>query len=128
MLYERIVDPRLLVRRLTVIADDVATANELAAGKRYEQLDLFSRIDSSAEEGDDDHVGISNSDVRREHDMQTALLEVKRKFGRNAVIKRWTWRTAPPARTAIGRSEAIVYERIERIALSGVKRSPYGIT
>ena len=34
MLYERIVDPRLLVRRLTVIADDVATANELAAGKR----------------------------------------------------------------------------------------------
>ncbi len=30
MLYERIVDPRLLVRRLTVIADDVATANELA--------------------------------------------------------------------------------------------------
>ena len=42
MLYERIVDPRLLVRRLTVIADDVATANELAAGKRYEQLDLFS--------------------------------------------------------------------------------------
>ena len=79
MLYERIVDPRLLVRRLTVIADD--------AGKRYEQLDLFSRIDSSAEEGDDGHVGISNSDVRREHDMQTALLEVKRKFGRNAVIK-----------------------------------------
>ena len=45
MLYERIVDPRLLVRRLTVIADDGATANELAAGKRYEQLDLFSRID-----------------------------------------------------------------------------------
>lgn len=87
MLYERIVDPRLLVRRLTVIADDVATANELAAGKRYEQLDLFSRIDSSAEEGDDGHVSISNSDVRREHDMQTALLEVKRKFGRNAVIK-----------------------------------------
>ena len=87
MLYERIVDPRLLVRRLTVIADDVATANELAAGKRYEQLDLFSQIDSSAEEGDDGHVGISNSDVRREHDMQTALLEVKRKFGRNAVIK-----------------------------------------
>ena len=67
MLYERIVDPRLLVRRLTVIADDVATANELAAGKRYEQLDLFSQIDSSAEEGDDGHVGISNSDVRREH-------------------------------------------------------------
>ena len=87
MLYERIVDPRLLVRRLTVIADDVATANELAAGKRYKRKPDASRIDSSAEEGNDGHVGISNSDVRREHDMQTALLEVKRKFGRNAVIK-----------------------------------------
>ena len=30
MLYERIVDSRLLVRRLTVIADDVATPEELA--------------------------------------------------------------------------------------------------
>ena len=29
MLYERIVDSRLLVRRLTVIADDVATPEEL---------------------------------------------------------------------------------------------------
>ena len=44
MLCKRIVDLRLLVRRLTVIADDVATPEELAAGKRYEQLDLFGDV------------------------------------------------------------------------------------
>ena len=81
MLYERIVDSRLLVRRLTVIADDVATPEELAAGKRYEQLDLF---------GDDEaqSYGSEPADARDgEHDIQRALLDVKRKFGRNAVIK-----------------------------------------
>ena len=81
MLYERIVDSRLLVRRLTVIADDVATPEELAAGKRYEQLDLFGddETQSYGSEPADDRDG--------EHDIQRALLDVKRKFGRNAVIK-----------------------------------------
>lgn len=128
MLYERIVDPRLLVRRLTVIADDVATANELAAGKRYEQLDLFSRIDSSAEEGT---MAMSAFRTVMCGVSMTCRLHCWRSRGNSAAMpssRRWTWRTAPPAMTAIGRSEAIVHERIERIALSGVKRSPYGIT
>ena len=56
MLYERIVDSRLLVRRLTVIADDVATPEELAAGKRYEQLDLF---------GDDEAQSYGSDSTRR---------------------------------------------------------------
>ena len=61
----------------------------------------------------------------------TCRLHCWRSRGNSAAMpssRRWTWRTAPPARTAIGRSEAIVHEHIERIALSGVKRSPYGIT
>lgn len=81
MLYERIVDSRLLVRRLTVIADDVATPEELAAGKRYEQLDLF------GDDGAQSYGSDSTSEKDGEHDIQRALLDVKRKFGRNAVIK-----------------------------------------
>lgn len=81
MLYGRIVDSRLLVRRLTVIADDVATPEELATGKRYEQLDLFGD-DEAQSYGSD-----SASEKDGEHDIQRALLDVKRKFGRNAVIK-----------------------------------------
>lgn len=81
MLYERIVDSRLLVRRLTVIADDVATPEDLAAGKRYEQLDLF------GDDGAQSYGSDSTSEKDGEHDIQRALLDVKRKFGRNAVIK-----------------------------------------
>ena len=89
MLYERIVDSRLLVRRLTVIADDVATPEELADGKRYEQLDLFGD-DEAQSYGSD-----STSEKDGEHDIQRALLDVKRKFGR---------------RTATVRSEAIAHD------------------
>ena len=49
----RLVDSRLLVRRLNVTALDVATPTELAAGKRYEQPDLF----SAASGGDDAQTG-----------------------------------------------------------------------
>ncbi|UOG10277.1 type VI secretion protein ImpB [Bifidobacterium longum subsp. infantis] len=100
MLYERIVDARLLVRRLTVVADDVATPKELAAGKRYEQLDLFGddgdmRYDCDSTESGGDGSGrmpacgddAAAQTLAREHDIQRALLDVKRKFGRNAVIK-----------------------------------------
>ena len=99
MLYERIVDARLLVRRLTVVADDVATPKELAAGKRYEQLDLFGddgdmRYDCDSTESGGDGSGrmpacgddAAAQTLAREHDIQRALLDVKRKFGRNAVI------------------------------------------
>ena len=57
------------------------TPEELAAGKRYEQLDLFGddEAQSYGSEPADDRDG--------EHDIQRALLDVKRKFGRNAVIK-----------------------------------------
>ncbi|MFC5221029.1 Y-family DNA polymerase [Bifidobacterium leontopitheci] len=113
-LYERIVDSWLLVRRLTVIAADVATAADLAAGRRYEQPGLFEETadeDAGRLREEDpgettngtvrsSHTGSDGRDSgrvpnpgererrkRREHDVQQALLDVKRKFGRNAVIK-----------------------------------------
>ena len=54
---------------------------ELAAGKRYEQLDLF------GDDGAQSYGSDSTSEKDGEHDIQRALLDVKRKFGRNAVIK-----------------------------------------
>lgn len=98
-LYDRIVDPMLLVRRITVVADDLRTPQELeneAAG--YEQLDLF----GGEETGDavsgglpDDHGAAGAYDVashgeaeeRKTRSIQRTVLAVKQKFGRNAVIK-----------------------------------------
>ena len=88
-LFCRLVDSRLLVRRLNVTALDVATPTDLAAGKRYEQPDLF----SAASGGDDAQTGSGErgshgvADERSEQAVQQALLDIKRKFGKNSVIK-----------------------------------------
>ena len=88
-LFCRLVDSRLLVRRLNVTALDVAAPTELAAGKRYEQPDLF----SAASGGDDAQTGSGErgshgvADERSEQAVQQALLDIKRKFGKNSVIK-----------------------------------------
>ncbi|RSX53082.1 type VI secretion protein ImpB [Bifidobacterium goeldii] len=88
ILFERIADPLLLVRRLTVIADDIVTADELSAGKRYEQMSLF-------EHGEHDcmhNVARTSSTVERdansgEEVIERAMLDIKQRFGRNAVVK-----------------------------------------
>nr|WP_236691646.1 type VI secretion protein ImpB [Bifidobacterium aesculapii] len=131
MLFERIVDSRLLARRLTVIADDLATADELAAGKRYEQLDLFAGLEegegSAGDGAGDDAAGhggnrgsangasasgpsspaVAESESARPDrsgDVQRTLLDIKRKYGRNAVIKAMDME---PGATGIARNNQI---------------------
>ena len=90
-LFCRLVDSRLLVRRLNVTALDVATPAALEAGKRYEQPDLFSVADGG--ENDDARTGLREQGSHGEADedselaVQQALLDIKRKFGKNSVIK-----------------------------------------
>ncbi|QSY57957.1 type VI secretion protein ImpB [Bifidobacterium imperatoris] len=99
LLFERIADPLLLVRRLTVVADDIATPAELAADKRYEQLDLFeqakSNIEGSAgsvvcsEEDASMSIRLSDEHGRAESDetIERTLLTIKQRFGKNSVVK-----------------------------------------
>lgn len=90
-LFCRLVDSRLLVRRLNVTALDVATSVELEAGKRYEQPDLFSAADGSenggARSGLQERKSPGAVDEHSEHAVQQTLLDIKRKFGKNSVIK-----------------------------------------
>ena len=90
-LFCRLVDSRLLVRRLNVTALDVATSAELEAGKRYEQPDLFSAADGSenggARSGLQERKSPGAEDEHSEHAVQQTLLDIKRKFGKNSVIK-----------------------------------------
>ena len=90
-LFCRLVDSRLLVRRLNVTALDVATPAALVAGKHYEQPDLFSVADEG--ENDDAQTGLREQGNHGEADedselaVQQTLLDIKRKFGKNSVIK-----------------------------------------
>lgn len=97
ILFERIADPMLLVRRLTVIADDLATPEELAAGKRYEQLDLFGQMESGVQLD-------STPKKDGESNIEQTLLDIKQRFGKNAVVKAMNME---PGATGIERNEQI---------------------
>ena len=45
-LYDRIVDPNLLVRRINIVANKVVEESSVRETETYEQLDFFSKHDS----------------------------------------------------------------------------------
>lgn len=71
-LYDRIANPLLLVRRITVTANRVIGENENNA--KFAEIDLFA--DNSNDERD-----------KKEKSLQHALIDVKDKFGKNAILK-----------------------------------------
>lgn len=82
-LFDRIVDKNLLVRRLNIVANHVlpeADAPKKNAG--FEQLDLFT--DYAALEV---KQAREQAELEREKKMQQAMLTIKKKFGKNAILK-----------------------------------------
>ena len=103
-LFCRIVDHRLLVRRLNVAASDLQTVEQLAernAAANYVQPDLFSDMQevSNGSDSNDCSDNVDNNarssytddmqvvDEISEQHVQQTILDIKRKFGKNAVIK-----------------------------------------
>ena len=75
-LFDEIVNKNLLVRRITVVFNRIISEKE---SKKYnKQVDLFSMLD-----GDSDDEKF----LEKEKKMQKALLSIKNKHGKNAVLK-----------------------------------------
>lgn len=79
-LFDRIVDRELLVRRLYLTAARVA--EEGAGGDAVEQLDLFT--DYAAER---EREVRESADLEREKKLQRTVLDIRKKFGKNAILK-----------------------------------------
>ena len=82
-LYDRIVDMNLLVRRLNITAAhvlDEASAPQKDNG--YEQLDIFTDYDALKRKREQEQT-----ELEREKKMQRAMLDIKKKFGKNAILK-----------------------------------------
>ena len=75
-LYERITDSNLLVRRLTLAANHVLPA-QAAAKKQEQELSLFNFGNEA----------VQQAAWQRENRLQQAQLEIKRRFGKNSVLK-----------------------------------------
>ena len=79
-LYDSIVDPKLLVRRLNITVNEVVPASSVQT--EPVQLDLFS--DHEAEEK---RKEAEEAEIARERRLQQAQVALKRRFGKNAVLK-----------------------------------------
>jgi len=82
-LFDRIVDKSLLIRRLNVTANHVIAESEVPKKNAgYEQLDLFT--DYAAMQAEQEQ---EQRELEREKKMQQAMLTIKKKFGKNAILK-----------------------------------------
>lgn len=81
-LYDRIVNPNLLVRRLNVVANHVIAETAIPKSSGCEQLSLFIDYDERSQEQEK-----RQQELDREKKMQHAMLDIKKRFGKNAILK-----------------------------------------
>lgn len=74
-LYDEIVNPKLLVHRLTITFNDVINSKE---ANTYVQYDLFT---------DPAEIERKQKEQNREKKIQQAMLDIKGKYGKNAILK-----------------------------------------
>ena len=92
VLFDRIVDRGLLVRRMYVVANHVQRERDVQAEPEYVQLDLFAdeaALTARREE---------QSARARERRMQDAVLAIREKYGKNAILKAMSLRDGATAR------------------------------
>lgn len=82
-LFDRIADKNLLVRRLNIVAAHVIPESEAPKKEPgFEQLDLFT--DYAAEQAKQEK---EDAALARERKRQEAVLAIKKKFGKNAILR-----------------------------------------
>ena len=81
-LYERVVDQSLLVRRLYLTATHVINEGQAPQPGALEQMDLFTDYQALERKRE-----AENQELSRERQRQQAVLEIKKKFGKNAILK-----------------------------------------
>ena len=81
-LYDRIVDKNLLIRRLSISANKLLDEASASKEKPAEQLDLFT--DYAAKEQQEQADKAAHA---RERKLQEAMLGIKKRYGKNAILK-----------------------------------------
>lgn len=81
-LYDQIADKRLLVRRIYVTANHVVDENMTGKEESFEQLELFTDYEALERAQREEEARL-----QREKRMQLAVLDVQKKFGKNAILK-----------------------------------------
>ena len=84
-LFDRITDPDLLIRRINVVAANTRLEKDIDrinAQPKFEQMDLFTdyaRLEREKKK--------ENETSAREKSLQNAILDIKKRYGKNAILK-----------------------------------------
>ena len=81
-LYDRIMNRKLLIRRISLTANHLADESAVKEKTVYEQMDLFTDYAALEKEREKEQAALE-----RERKMQKAVLDIRRKFGKNAILK-----------------------------------------
>lgn len=81
-LFDRIVDPNLLIRRVNITAAHVIAETSVTKSTPYEQLDLFTDYTTLAQVQTEEAESL-----KKEQQIQKAVLQIKKRFGKNAILK-----------------------------------------
>ena len=81
-LYDRIVDKDLLIRRINITANKLVDEHTVTNDDAYEQLDFFTDYEAVKKQREKEEANLE-----RERHMQEAMLNIKKKYGKNAILK-----------------------------------------
>lgn len=82
-LYDRITNPALLVRRITVTVGRLIREDSLESKKeQVVQFNLFAEVDKKSQE----EAAVEQAE-KREKSLQRAMLTIRNRFGKNAILK-----------------------------------------
>ena len=95
--FQRIVSPHLTIRRMVVAAENVVPEGTEEPGDTGEQLTLFSDPEAVARKARRDE-----REAAREKQVQKTVLGIKRKYGKNAILKGMNFEEGATARERNG--------------------------
>lgn len=81
-LYERITNPDLLIRRITLVTNHVVPEAQANANTTPTQLDLFTDYEAEAQRQKKEEEALD-----KERRLQAAQLAIKSRFGKNAILR-----------------------------------------
>ncbi len=77
-LYQKIINKKLLVRRINITVNNVVDEETAKKEEVYEQIDLFTNYQEKVEK---------QKEEQTEKELQKAMINIKKKYGKNAILK-----------------------------------------
>ena len=77
-LYDNIINPKLLTRRINITANKVIREEDANKNNTFEQIDLFTNYEE---------INKKREQEEKEKNLQYTMINIKKKYGKNAILK-----------------------------------------